>query len=311
MNNVLSQKLKKIGDVLGRQTRVIHIFAKKYAEKLKTILAEMNSNHKEIQKLITNFQDTISSSNEITELLNKIKKLEDDSTSKNQQISESENMLISITAKIKIYDDSIEKIKSSEKYNEFLKLTQRLSLFNNTKIEIKNEINSQFTKISRALSRYEYASSLDKEQKLLLSKLINDPFNALMPENKDSIIVIFENVKKGIHSGSISVKDAEKSVSYITETEELLEKYIKKINDFSEKKKEVQDQLSAFDNDELSTLQKDLEKTSNQQQDIQLKISSNKKDIDENHASIPKIVEEIESKLKLFSNTSYNITRPS
>ncbi len=311
MNNILSQKLKKIGDVLGRQTRVIHIFAKKYAEKLKTILAEMNSNHKEIQKLITNFQDTTSSSNEITELLNKIKKLEDDSTSKNQQISESENMLISITAKIKIYDDSIEKIKSSEKYNEFLKLTQRQSLFNNTKIEIKNEINSQFTKISRALSRYEYASSLDKEQKLLLSKLINDPFNALMPENKDSIIVIFENVKKGIHSGSISVKDAEKSVSYLTETEELLEKYIKKINDFSEKKKEVQNQLSAFDNDELSTLQKDLEKTSNQQQDIQLKISSNKKDIDENHASIPKIVEEIESKLKLFSNTSYNIARPS
>ncbi len=28
MNNVLNHKLKKIGDVLGRQTRVIHIFAK-------------------------------------------------------------------------------------------------------------------------------------------------------------------------------------------------------------------------------------------------------------------------------------------
>jgi len=27
MNNVLNHKLKKIGDVLGRQTRVIHIFA--------------------------------------------------------------------------------------------------------------------------------------------------------------------------------------------------------------------------------------------------------------------------------------------
>ena len=58
LNNVLNQKLKKIGDVLGRQTRVIHIFAKKYAGKLKEILAEMNSNHKEIQKLIKNFEDT-------------------------------------------------------------------------------------------------------------------------------------------------------------------------------------------------------------------------------------------------------------
>ena len=271
----------------------------------------MDSNHTEIQKLITNFQDTTSSSNDIIELLNKIKNLEDDSISKNQQISESENILISCDGKIKNYEDSIEKIKLSEKYGEFLKLTQRLSMFNNTKIEIKNEIDSQFTKISRALSRYEYASSLDKEQKLLLSLLINNPFEALIPENKDFIIVIFENVKKGIDSGSISVKDTEKSISYLTETKELLEEFIKKINYFFQQKKTIQNQLSVFDNDELDTLQKNLEKISNHQQDITLKISSNKKDIDENHASIQKMVEEIESKLKQFSNTSYNIARPS
>jgi hypothetical protein len=88
MSNVLNQKLKKMGDVLGRQTRVIHIFAKKYAEKLKEILAQMNSNHQEIQKLITNFQDTTSDSFKITELLDRIKNLENDSLSKNQKISE-------------------------------------------------------------------------------------------------------------------------------------------------------------------------------------------------------------------------------
>ena len=311
MNNILNQKLKKIGDVLGRQTRVIHIFAKKYAQKLKDILAEMDSNHKEIQKLITNFQDTTSSSNEITELLNKIKNIEDDSISKNQQISESENMLTSCDTKIANYENSIEKIKSSEKYGEFLKLTQKLSLINNTKIKIKNEIDSQFTKISRALSRYEYASSLDKEQKLLLSQLINGPFEALIPENKDSVIMIFENVRKGIHSGSISVKDTEKSLSYLTETEESLEEFVKKINEFEQQKKEIQNQLAVFDDDELSNLQKNLGKISSQKQDIKLKISSNKTDIDENHTRIPKMIEEIESKLKRFSNTSYNITRPS
>jgi len=63
MNNVLNHKLKKIGDVLGRQTRVIHIFAKKYAVKLKEILAEMNSNINEIQKLIKNSQESKSDSN--------------------------------------------------------------------------------------------------------------------------------------------------------------------------------------------------------------------------------------------------------
>jgi chromosome segregation ATPase len=308
MDNILNQKLKIIGDVLGRQTRVIHIFAKKYAEKLKEILAEMNSNHQEIQKLITNFQDTTSDSFKITELLDRIKNLENDSVSKNQKISELENNLNEFQNKIKNLQDSIEKIKSSESYSEFLKLNQKLSSLNDTKIHIRNEIDAQFTKISRALSRYEYGSALDKEQKSLLTQLINDTFDALTPKNKDSIIVIFENVKKGILSGSVSVKDTEKSISYITETEELLEEFIKKINTFAEQKNEIQDQLSIFDNSELSTFEKDLEKTLSNKHDDELKISSLRKEIDENHTNIPITVSKIENKLKRFSNTDYHIT---
>jgi chromosome segregation ATPase len=308
LDNILNQKLKIIGDVLGRQTRVIHIFAKKYAEKLKEILAEMNSNHQEIQKLITNFQDTTSDSFKITELLDRIKNLENDSVSKNQKISELQNNLNEFQNKIKNLQDSIEKIKSSESYSEFLKLNQKLSSLNDRKISIRNEIDTQFTKISRALSRYEYGSALDKEQKSLLTQLINDTFDALTPKNKDSIIVIFENVKKGILSGSVSVKDTEKSISNITETEELLEEFIKKINTFAEQKNEIQDQLSIFDNSELSTFEKDLEKTLSNKHDDELKISSLRKEIDENHTNIPITVSKIENKLKRFSNTDYHIT---
>ena len=308
-NNILNQKLKKMGDVLGRQTRVIHIFAKKYAEKLKEILAEMNSNNNEIKKLIKNFQDTKLDSDDITELLRKIKNIESGSISKNQQISDSQNKLDSFQDKIKIFEESIEKIKSSEKHIEFLKLNQSLSSLNGEKSRIKNEIDTQFTTISRPLSRYEYVSSLDKEQKSLLSQLILNPFEALTPKNKDSIIVIFENVRKGILSGSISVKDAEKSTSHLTETEELIGEFIKKINDFEEQKKKIQHQLSDFDNRELSTLQKDLEKMVTKKQDTELKISSLGKEIDENHETIPKMVSEIENKLKSFSNTDYNISK--
>ena len=310
MNNVLNHKLKKIGDVLGRQTRVIHIFAKKYAVKLKEILAEMNSNNNEIQKLIKNSQESKSDSNEITELLDKIKKLENDSITKNQRMSETQNMLDSIRDKIKELENSIEKIKSGKKYAEFLKLNQSLSSFNDTKNRIKNEIDAQFTKISRPLSRYEYASSLDKESKSLLSQLIKDPYYALTTKNKDSIIVIFESVRKGISSGSISVKDVEKSTSYLRETEELLGEFIQKINNFVEKKQEIQSKITEFDNNELSTLQKNLEKATTQKQDNGSKISSFKKDIDENHENIPKIISEIENKLKRFSNTDYTIKRP-
>ena len=307
MSNILNQKLKKIGDVLGRQTRVIHIFAKKYAAQLKEILAQMNSNHSEVQNLIKNFQDTTSASDEITELLDKIKSREDDSVSKNKKILELEHDLDSFQEKLKNLENSIKKIKSSDKYSEFIKLNQKLSSFSVEAFNIKNEINTQFTKISRALSRYEYTSALDRDQKFLLTQLINDPFSALTLKNEDSIIVIFENVKKGITSGSISVKDNEKTMSNIGETEEILGRYIKKINLFTEQKNDIQNQLSIFDKSELSTLEKDLEKNQSNQKDCEFRLSSLRKEIDENHASIPELVMKIEKKLKKFSKTDYHI----
>ena len=307
MSNVLNQKLKKFGDVLGRQTRVIHIFAKKYAQKMKEILEQMNTNNTEIQKLIKNFQDTSSDSNEITELLERIQSLERDSISKNERISEMENSLSLFQNKLEGTEDSINKIKQSDQYSEFLKLNQQMTSFNDTKIHIKNEIDTQFTKISRALGRYEYASSLDKEQKLLLNQLINNPTDAMTLKNKDSIIVIFENVKKGINSGSISVKDTEKSLSHITDTENLLEGFVKKINNFTEQKNEIQNKISNFDKSELTNLEKDLEKTQNNMVDGQSKLSSYKKEIEENKSNIPQIISQIENKLKRFSNTNYHI----
>ena len=54
LNSILAQMLKRIGDVLGRQSRVIHIFAKKYASKLKEHLAILNSEKENLQRFITN-----------------------------------------------------------------------------------------------------------------------------------------------------------------------------------------------------------------------------------------------------------------
>ena len=55
LNSSLNQILKKVGDVLGRQTRVIHIFAKKYASQLTENLKVMNKNQSEIHKLLKNY----------------------------------------------------------------------------------------------------------------------------------------------------------------------------------------------------------------------------------------------------------------
>lgn len=305
---ILNQMLKKIGDVLGRQTRVIHIFAKKYAEKLKEILIQMNSNHVKIQQLLKNHDNAKFTSAEILESLKEINDVENNLAKKEQRITEIHSYVDSLDKKIISFEDLIKKIKTSDEYGQFLDLKQILDEFNIKKNQIKNEIDSQFTKISRPLSRYEYASSMDKEQKNLLSQLIKDPFEVLLSKNRDSIILILENVRKGISSGSISVKDTEKSFSQITETEEALDGFIKQVNDFVDKKQNIQNQMVALEPDKLSDLTRDLKNTLSNKDDSELKIKTFQAEINEDHSSIQKLISDVEVKLRTFSNTVYAIT---
>ena len=305
---ILNQMLKKIGDVLGRQTRVIHIFAKKYAEKLKEILLQMNSNHVKIQQLLKNHDNTKLASAEILESIKEIHGVENNLVKKEQRIAEIHSYVDSLDKKIISIEDLIKKIKTSDEYEKFLDLKQILDEFTIKKNQIKHEIDSQFTKISRPLSRYEYASSMDKEQKNLLSQLIKDPFDVLLSKNRDSIILILENVRKGISSGSISVKDQEKSFSQITETEEALDGFIKQVNDFVDKKQNIENQMVALEPDKLSDLTRDLKNALSNREDSELKIKMFQAEINEDHSSIKKLISDVEVKLRTFSNAVYAIT---
>jgi len=310
LNSSLNQILKKIGDVLGRQTRVIHIFAKKYASELKRNLEVMNANHSEIRKLLKNFDSAKSTSDEIIDALNQIKTLRGIQLEKNQKISNANQSAHSLDEKITSIQNSIEEIKSSDNYKKYIDLKNTLDVFSAQKLKIKNKIDTQFTKISRPLSRYEYGSSLDKEQKNLLAKLVKDPFDVLLPQNKDSIIVILENVRKGISSGSISVKDVNKSLSQITETEEALDGFVKQILEYSEKHEKIKNDLNSHNSKELVSLEYELVKNTSFKEDSQLKSETFQDEINQIDSKIPQLVSEIEEKLRRFSNTKYTVLFP-
>lgn len=307
LNSLLNQILKKLGDVLGRQTRVIHIFAKKYANQLKRNLEVMNNNNSEIHNLLKNYDFEQSASDEITNTLNQIKTLKETHLEKNQKIDNTNKSIQLLDEKITLIHNSIGAFKFSENYKKYLDLKNTLDVFSTQKSKIKNEVDTQFTKISRPLSRYEYGSALDKEQKNLLTRLIKEPFEVLIPQNKDSIILILENVRKGISSGSISVKDIDKSLSYITETEETLDNFVTQILEYLEKHEKMKNDLNSLNPDELVSLEQELTKNTSFKEDLQLKSETFQGEINEIDSKIPQLVSEIEKKLRQFSNTKYTV----
>ena len=305
----LTQLLKKVGDVLGRQTRVIHIFAKKYANQLTDNLKIMNGNSDSISKLLKHYESTQSTFDEITEMLNKIESLNTELSDKAKRNIEILDNLKSFEEKKITLQTSLDEIHSSENYKKYVGLENKLTEFTNQKLKIKSEIDTQFTKISRPLGRYAYGSSLDKEQSGILSALVDDPFDALRSENLDTIIVILENIRKGISSGSISVKDAEKTLSQLTETEELLDSFIKKVSGYSDIFNSMKNELSELKPKNLTSLENEFSKNTASENDSHLKSKNILSEIDDINSKIPEVISKIEGKLRIFSNSIYVISK--
>ena len=306
-NALAGRILKKIGDALGRQSSVIHIFAKKYASKLKGDLKVMTDGNDEVTTIITNHSELETKIEQILETMNKIEQSKKLIVDLGEQQKLAKKTIDDLTTMIDRDENRINDIKNSSKYAEFLQINENLDSLSSEKNKIKNEIELQFTKISRPLNKYVYVSALDKPLKKLLTNLIANPYDVLIDTNKQDIVQILESTRNGIQSGSVSVKDTQKSVLQIDETLSLLSGFIVKISNFNSSKNDIESKLLAFSNDELRQKESNLSMHHNDKLSLESKIKSIEEELTSTAEFIPKSVKSVELILNQISAVQYII----
>jgi len=303
----ISHVLKKIGDALGRQTRVIHIFAKKYAGKLKSTLSTLVSRSKGFQTILENHRRLDEDITFISETVLQVNQIKKEQEMQKERLVKTHESLNTQGEKIESAENNIERLKTSYEHSEFLNIKNNIVKLDSEKSQIKNDIDLQFTKISRPLGKYSYISSLEKPQKLLMEKLIQNPINVLTKENKSNIVIILESTRKGVETGSISVKDAKKSAVQINEIINILDDFINKISEFNEKRSKLEDSLRVFDVKELNAKESELSNAINDKNDLEKRIESIENELSQSKSKIPNLILDIEKKLREVSSTQYTI----
>jgi len=306
-NATSSKMLKKIGDALGRQSNVIHIFAKKYAGKLKGDLKIMTDGNDEITSIITNHTELVTKTENILDIISDIQQSRKLIDNLGDQEKQDNKTIDELVAKIEHDKEEIKNTKNSSEYTEFLQINEKLDSLSTEKNKIKDEIEHQFTKISRPLNKYVYVSSLDKPQKKLLLNLIANPYNELIDSNKRDIIQILESTRKGIRSGSVSVKDADKSIAQIDETLSFIDTFIEKITSFNISKNDIENKLSVFSSEELRQKESQLTRHQNDKLALETKIESRENELRNTTELIPKHIKSLESILNQISAVQYTI----
>ena len=306
-NAISSRMLKKIGDALGRQSIAINAFAKKYATKLKNDLRIMTDGSDEITTIITNQTELEIKINSILDTIDKIQQSKKLVIDLAEQQKHTEKMIDDLIVTIKQDEKEVIDIKRSNEYEEYLQINEKLNSLSSEKNKIKDEIELQFTKISRPLNKYVYISSLDKPQKKLLANLIANPYDVLVASNKQDVIKILESTRNAVQSGSVSVKDTDKSLSQIDETLSLLATFIQKIEVFNRSKDDIESKLSVLNNEHLNQKESALNIHQNDKSTLESKIKSLENELNDVVEHIPKYIKSIESTLNQISAVQYSI----
>ena len=303
-----SRGVKKVGDMLGKHTRVIHIFAKKYAKKLKDDLKTLTNTLDEVNSLISNYYSNKELLDDITNSLNDFSSIKLEILKQEKRKSQLELVLNEQHQNQINIKKSIDQMKSSSDYESFQDISEQITTLSNQEKITKKKIEEQFIKISRPLNKYVYVSSLDKPLKIMVKNLAASPYDILSVENKSSIITILNSVQSAIESGSVSVKDVEKSKQAMNEIKSLLPNLIEEKSLFTDKKSKLNNNLSIFDNNELLKLENDLNKSHFNISDTESKISMIQKQIDSNKNSIHGMITKLELNLKQASSVSYKLS---
>jgi len=303
LNLQTGQMLKRIGDILGINSRIMHVFARKYADKLKEDLADMSKNKRRLQALVDEYTNFEATSKNILESIEEIKKLKKEIEDKNHRLIELQKEIEDHKNTINNLEQEIHNLKSTKEYQEFLNIKKDMESLLPEKNAIKNEIDLQFSKISRPLGKYSYVSSLEKPLKIIMERLVAEPFEVITSENKNAIIEILQATVKSVVAGNVSVKDSQKAAEQIEETVSRLDEFINLKHNLAKKMNEFESKFVIFNIRDVEEKEK---KVTRLKEDIIQSESSLKtleKEISEELKRPPQIARDVETRINEISRT--------
>ena len=306
-HKISTRMLKRIGDMVGRQSTVLHTLANKFANRLKDDLKNMKDGNDEIQTLIDNHINFEDNASEILENIDKYGQSEKTLVDMSNNQKQMKKNMKDLSSTIQHDIDAIESIKSSKEYVDFFKTKENIETLSVEMREVKNDIDIQFTKISRPLNKYVYITSLGKLEKKLLVDLANNPFDTISKTSKQDITKILELVRNSVQSGTVSVKDINKSLLQIDEILGKLDSFLGKISEYNESKNNLENNLKNYNFENLKQNELKLRKHQDNKSKTELKIQSLHVEINNLNESFPNQIKFIEKSLNKISPVLYSI----
>lgn len=205
--------MNRIGEVTRSHSKVLNVFMKKYANKLKSEFEALSKLLDEVRSAVSEFEQNRTPIVKCANILNAV-------LQKIRSIRSIENSMQNLEIEIKNIENELQQLKEqldglkkSSAYDQAVMIVQGIEEKEKQEEHLRMQIADMFSHVSRAFTKYSY--NITKETEARLQVLSEEPWKIVEEEDISAYIRLLFEIRHSLEGGQIQLKDSDKVISYI------------------------------------------------------------------------------------------------
>jgi len=205
--------MSRIGEVTGSHSKVLNVFMKKYASKLRSEFEGLSKLLNQVKAAMSELEQKRAPIVKCGNILNTASQKIASTRSAEAYVLNIENENKNIESELRSLKNELDTLKSSSEFCQATELVQKIQYAEKQEEQLRLKIIDLFSHVTRAFTKYSY--NISKETEARLHILSEEPWKILYENDVSPYSSLLVEIYKSIDSGQIQLKDSEKVLNYI------------------------------------------------------------------------------------------------
>jgi hypothetical protein len=305
-NYRLESIMNRFGEVSSSHNRVMNIFMKKYAGKLKSEFETLSSLLKDTKSVMAKFEEENVAVVKCIDVLNLLsQKVALIKTNKNR-IENIYKEIETLKGKLDESKDQLSNLENSIQFKESCHNIEEIDIVRKEEQELHRHMLDLYSHVSRAFTRYSYGMTKDTISRLKV--LTDEPWKIF--DNDEDILVytsLLTEIQKAVNSSNIKLKDSQKVLYYMNIILRSLPKYQHETKDIKLKLKLLQESKDGVVVNKAKELRENINYYNSKLEDLKRSSDDMRKQLLENNNECGSLVKQIEDCMFKITGKKYSL----
>lgn len=302
----LESIIDRFGEVSGSHSRVMNVFMKKYAGKLKGEFETLSSLLKQTKSVMSEFEEENSVTVKSIDLLNIYSQKITAKKANEDKIEDTNREIETLKYDLRELKSQLSRVENSTQFKESYRNLEQIGVLEKEKQEFQRKVSDLYSHVSRAFTKYSYGMTKDTLGRLKV--LTEEPWRIFEDAEVSSYASLLIEIQKAVKSGKIKLKDSERIMNYMEIILKSLPEHHDEIRIINLKLNVLRENENGAVVNRSEELKNDIRNCKNRLEDLEQLVDQLKKQLTENNSECEHLVKQIDDYILQITGKKYFVT---